>query len=183
MMRILTVTMVAVAVSDSAGHAAGLEFAGVNLAGAEFGEGSLPGIYGQHYIYPNQSEVDYFKSRGMNIVRVCFRWERLQQSLNTSLDATELSRLHGFVAPTTAKGVRVVLDPHNYARYYGNTVGSGSVPISAFSNFWWRVADIYRTNDHVLFGLMNEPHDMATETWRDAAQSAINAIRATGARF
>ena len=29
---------------------------------------------------------------------------------------------------------------------------------------------------------MNEPHDMATETWRDAAQSAINAIRATGAR-
>jgi len=181
MMRILTATMLAATLIDPAGHAAGLEFAGVNLAGAEFGEGSLPGNYGQHYIYPNQSEVDYFKSRGMNVVRLCFRWERLQQSLNTNLDATELSRLHGFVSPTTAKGVHVVLDPHNYARYYGNIVGSGSVPISAFSNFWWRVADIYRTNDHVIFGLMNEPHDMVTETWRDAAQAAINAIRAAGA--
>ena len=29
-------------------------YTGVNLAGAEFGQTSLPGTYGQHYIYPNQ---------------------------------------------------------------------------------------------------------------------------------
>jgi endoglucanase len=157
-----------------------LEYAGVSLAGAEFGESHLPGIYGTHYIYPNQNEVDYFKSRGMNMVRLCFRWERLQRSLNAPLDATELERLDRFVTATTAKGVHVLLDPHNYARYNHDLIGSDDVPISAFTNFWWQLAGLYRTNDLVVFGLMNEPHSMETEAWRDAAQAAINSIRATG---
>ncbi len=162
---------------------ADIEFAGVNLAGAEFG-GNLPGTYGRDYIYPNQQEVDYFKGRGMNIVRLCFRWERLQQSLYGPFDPNEFGasgRFHPFVSQTTAKGVYVILDPHNYARYYTNVIGSSEVPYSAFSNFWWRVADIYKTNDHVIFGLMNEPNSMPTETWRDAAQWAINGVRAAGA--
>ena len=162
--------------------AAPVFFTGVNLAGAEFGESSLPGTYNVDYIYPNQTEVDYYRSKGMNIIRLCFRWERLQQATNASLNTTELSRLNTFVSTTTAKGVFVILDPHNYARYYNtNLIGSARAPISAFSNFWWRVASIYQTNDHVIFGLVNEPHDMATETWRDAAQAAINAIRLAGA--
>jgi endoglucanase len=33
----------------------------------------------------------------------------------------------------------------------------------------------------VLFGLVNEPHGLPTETWADAAQAAVDAIRATGA--
>jgi endoglucanase len=33
----------------------------------------------------------------------------------------------------------------------------------------------------VIFGLVNEPHTMATEAWRDAAQAAIDAIRFAGA--
>jgi endoglucanase len=32
-----------------------------------------------------------------------------------------------------------------------------------------------------MFGLMNEPNSMDTNLWRDTAQGAINAIRATGA--
>jgi endoglucanase len=163
-------------------HAEPVFYAGVNLAGAEFGENSLPGTNNQNYIYPNQTEVDYYRSKGMNIIRLCFRWERLQQATNASLNATELGRLNTFVSTTTAKGMYVILDPHNYARYYNtNLIGSTRAPISAFSNFWWRIANIYRTNDHVIFGLVNEPHDMATETWRDAAQAAIDGIRITGA--
>ena len=91
--------------------AGAVQYAGVNLSGAEFGEGSLPGTYGTHYIYPNQTEVDYFKGKGMNIVRLCFRWERLQQSANAALDGNELNRLDGFVSATTTKGVYVILDP------------------------------------------------------------------------
>jgi len=34
----------------------------------------------------------------------------------------------------------------------------------------------------VVYGLMNAPHDLPTETWRDAAQAVINAIRATGSQ-
>ena len=48
---------------------AALRFTGVNLSGAEFGQ-AIPGVYGTDYTYPNQTEVDYFQSRGMNIVRL-----------------------------------------------------------------------------------------------------------------
>ena len=41
-------------------------------------------------------------------------------------------------------------------------VGS-TVPNSDFANFWGQVASIYKTNIHVIFGLMNEPNTMPTE--------------------
>ena len=58
--------------------AATIRYAGVNLFGAEFAPQHLPGTYGSDYTYPNQTEVDYFRGKGMNIFRVPFRWERLQ---------------------------------------------------------------------------------------------------------
>src|SRR5688572_819873 len=54
-------------------------YTGVNLAGAEFGDSSLPGVYNTHYTYPRSNEVDYFIGKGMNTFRLPFRWERLQQ--------------------------------------------------------------------------------------------------------
>lgn len=158
-----------------------IQYAGVNLAGADFGESSLPGTHGIHYIYPNQDEVDYFNRRGMNTIRLPFRWERLQRSLNADFDATELGRLNDFVTQATAKGMYVVLDPHNYARYHGGLIGSPAVPYAAFDDFWTRLADLYKSNDRVIFALVNEPNAMPTEQWFTAAQSSINAIRATGA--
>src|SRR5262245_14947866 len=100
-----------------AAAAAPLRFTGVNLAGAEFGS-TVPGTFGSDYIYPNQGEVDYFRGKGMNLIRLPFRWERLQQTTNANFNGPELNRLHTFVSATTAKGVYVILDPHNYARYY-----------------------------------------------------------------
>lgn len=141
----------------------------------------MPGIYETDYIYPNQSEVDYFQSKHMNTVRLPFRWERLQRSLNAAFDATELSRLDTFVSAATAKGVYVILDPHNYARYNGQLVGSSAVPNSALADFWSRLAQKYKTNNHVIIGLMNEPNTMPTEQWASAANDAIAAVRATGA--
>ncbi|MEO5804648.1 MAG: glycoside hydrolase family 5 protein, partial [Verrucomicrobiota bacterium] len=170
--------------------AATIKYTGVNLFGAEFGEQNLPGIYISDYVYPNQTEVDYFRGKGMNVIRLPFRWERLQRTNNANLDPTELGRLNSFVAATTAKGVFVILDPHNFARYYPNprsdfqgaTNGllGTTVPYADFGNFWSRIASIYKTNDHVIFNLMNEPANMLTEHWLDAANTAIAAIRATG---
>lgn len=40
-------------------------YKGVNLAGAEFGAGTLPGTYGLDYTYPTPGEVDYFTGKGM----------------------------------------------------------------------------------------------------------------------
>ncbi len=154
---------------------------GVSLSSAEFGSDYLPGTYGTHYIYPNQQEVDYFMGKGMNILRMPFRWERLQRSLNGEFDSTEFERFDAFVSQATAKGVVVLLDPHNYARYDGKLVGSAEVPNSAFADFWRRLAEIYKGNSLVMFGLMNEPHTMPTEQWVSAANAAAAAIRETGA--
>src|SRR5262245_45131596 len=100
-----------------------LWYAGVNLAGAEFGEQNLPGTYGVDYTYPTNAEVDYFRSKGMTLLRVPFRWERLQQSLGGALDATEKGRLDTFVDYATGAGMTVLLDPHNYARYRDALIG------------------------------------------------------------
>lgn len=153
----------------------------MSLSSAEFGENNLPGIYATDYIYPNQDEVDYYKAKGMNTIRLPFRWERLQRTLNQAFDSTELGRLDGFVTQATAKGMYVILDPHNYARYNGNIIGSSQVPNSAFADFWSRLANLYKGNDHVVFGLMNEPNTMPTEQWVSAANAAAAAIRAAGA--
>lgn len=158
-----------------------LQWRGVSLAGAEFGEGNLPGTYNSDYVYPSASSVDYFKGKGMNSVRLPFRWERLQPSLNQAFDTNELSRLTSFVQQVTAKGVTVMIDPHNYARYRGNLIGSYAVPNSAYADFWSRLASQFKGNNLVVFALMNEPHDMPTEQWLSGANAALAAIRATGA--
>ncbi len=155
---------------------------GANLAGADFGadpDGIVadPDLFNTSYIYPNQDEVDYFLSQEMNVARLPFRWERLQPTLNAPFDAAELARLKGFVNASTAKGMTIILDPHNYARYHGSLIGSSNVPLSAFDDFWRRLASEFANDDHVIFGLMNEPTRMTTVSWRIFANSAIAAIR------
>jgi endoglucanase len=164
-----------------------LRHTGVNLSGAEFGN-LVPGTFGIDYTYPAAAEVDYFIGKGMNTFRIPFRWERLQRSLHSELNATELSRMNTLVSHATDKGAYVVLDPHNFARYYPDAedpaqglVGS-DVPDAAFADFWSRVAQQYQDNPRVIFNLVNEPNTMPTEQWLSAANAAIAGIRAVGAQ-
>ena len=161
--------------------AAAVPLTGVNLAAADFGENELPGTYNIHYTYPTAAEVDYYVDKGVNTFRLPFRWERLQRSAGAALDATELARLDAVVDYATAQGAQVLLDPHNYARYYGDVIGSGVVSNADFADFWSRLANQYGDNPRVMFGLVNEPNSMPTEQWLSAANEAIAAIRATGA--
>jgi endoglucanase len=166
-------------------------YTGVNLSGAEFGATSLPGTFGSNYTYPTNAEVDYYVGKGMNTFRLPFRWERLQPTANAAFNAAEFNRLNAFVSYATSKGATVVLDPHNFARYYPpssniessstNIVGSAAVPNAAFADFWSRLANAYKTNSRVVFNLMNEPNTMPTEQWVSASNAAIAAIRSAGA--
>ena len=167
--------------TNSSGSTGAIKYRGVNLAGADFGEGNLPGTFGVDYTYPTNAEATYFKSKGMNVIRLPFRWERLQPTLNAALDPTELNRLQTFVNQAIAAGHTVVLDPHNYARYKNNIIGASSVTNANFADFWGRLATVYKNNPAVIFGLMNEPNTMSTETWVAAANAAIASIRAVGA--
>jgi endoglucanase len=158
-----------------------MPYRGVNLAGAEFGS-ALPGRDGVDYRFPTTGSVDYYLSRGMNTFRIGFKWERLQRSAYASFDEAYFKQLDGLVTYATAKGAKVILNPHNFARYYGTPVGSSQVPSAVFADLWKRFATLYAGNPAVLFNLVNEPNNMPTEQWVSAANSAIRAIRAAGAK-
>jgi endoglucanase len=163
-----------------------VQFKGVNLASAEFGENSLPGVYGTDYVYPEPNgNTNYFVQKGMNVFRLPFKWERLQNSAGGALNSVELTRLKNNVNYITNNmNSFVLLDPHNYARYYGKSIGSAvaGAPSSAqFADFWIKLANEFKGNAKVMFGLMNEPYSFDSEKWAQIAQQAINAIRSTGA--
>jgi endoglucanase len=50
-----------------------------------------------------------------------------------------------------------------------------------FADFWQRLALEFKSDPYVWFGLVNEPHDMPSRQWYDAANACIAAIRAAGA--
>jgi endoglucanase len=179
-------------VTVTAGTPATLAWRAVSLSGAEWGEGSqaqlMTGTYGADWYYPTTEEVAYFKGKGMNMVRIPFRWERMQPTLGGALDQVELGRLKSLVSSATASGMTVLIDVHNYARYgydvwnsKTNLIGSTAVPVSAFVDLWSRLATEFKGNPKVMFGLMNEPHDMDIHVWVNAANLAITAIRNAGA--
>jgi endoglucanase len=161
-----------------------LYFTGVNLAGGEFGD-RKPGIvptYGTQYIFPSESELDYFAGKGANIIRFPFRWVDLQPVLNQPLDTVVLNRIKDVVKAANAHGQIVLLDPHDSARFYGKVVGSPEVPNAAFADFWGRLASQFPKNSRVWLGLANEPHDMPGAQWLSAANAAIASIRKVGAK-
>jgi endoglucanase len=121
----------------------------------------------------------------MNVFRLPFRWERLQQTLMGELDAEELGSIEEFVEHATNAGADVILDPHNYARYGEHVIGSAEVSNEAFADFWRRLATKFANNDAVIFGLVNEPSELGpngTENWLVSANLAIAAIREAGAQ-
>ena len=155
---------------------------GVNLAGAEFGV-NMPGLFNRDYTYPTIAELDYFKSKGLNLVRLPFKWERIQPSLRGPLDDLELGRMKNFVNAAEARGVKIILDMHNYGRRKINgtehIIGSPDLSIGDVADVWARLAAEFKSKTNIwAYGLMNEPHGMLTSTpWFDIAQALITKIR------
>ncbi len=154
---------------------------GINLSGGELNPESNPAVYGADYIYPPIHELDYYASKRFAVVRLPFRWERLQPSLFGKLDDGELSRIKSFVAAAGARKMQVILSPHNGGRYllHGKEtlIGTGGVPISAFADFSYRLAKAFIGNNAIYaLSLMNEPHD-SNGMWKQTAQAGLDAIR------
>lgn len=179
----------------------GLFYQGNNFSGAERGFGAaieetwgpaIPGVEGETYSWPTPTVSTL--PPGMNIARLPFQWERLQPVLSQEFDAAYLAKLRSTASAWRDLGANVLLDVHNYAYYKvngrgtdtpGQHVGSAEVPIAAFADFWRRLALEFgstSTSAPFIFGLMNEPHDIEVATWVEAAQAAVDAIRATGAK-
>ncbi|WP_202981255.1 glycoside hydrolase family 5 protein [Labrenzia sp. CE80] len=158
----------------------GLCFRGVNISGAEYGDAS--GVYGTNYIYPSEKTVRYFADKGMNIVRLPFKWERLQPVLREKLDQEELTKLRGAVELIRANGMKIILDPHNFGYYDGKRLMTEGLTSVSFADFWVRLALEFANDEDIIFGLMNEPYDIPAPDWLVAANRAIAGIRAAGAK-
>ncbi len=148
---------------------------GVNLSGAEFG--TVPGVYGTHYAYPGAASFDYFKAHGITVVRLPFKWERMQPKLMGPLDGAELKRLDETVAIARERGMKLMLDLHNFGDYEKKSLGTPDLPNEAFADVWKKLAEHF-ANEGAVFAycIMNEPVG-AKERWPAAAQAAIDAIR------
>jgi endoglucanase len=165
----------------SIGTEKSVSLTGVNIAGADFGDHNLPGVFGRDYTYPKSSSIDYFAAKRANIIRLPVLWERLQHRLGESLDEKEVQRIDEVVGYATSKRIKIIIDIHNYAAYYGSVIGTRKVPPTAFGDLWRLIASRYKDNDFVVFGLMNEPTKLSTEIWLEAANDAIAKIRQVGA--
>jgi len=156
---------------------------GVNLSCGEFGGGS-GGTLNLSYTYPSTAELDYFKSKGLTLIRMPFAWDRVQHELNGPLDTqSDLQAIKDFVKSAQDRGINVMLDMHNYARRKVNgtdyLIGQTSnVTIAHFVDFWTKMAFEFKDYTNIWgYDLMNEPHDMGTVSWFDIVQATVTGIR------
>lgn len=78
-------------------------------------------------------------------------------------------------------GAYCMIDMHNFARYNGGIIGQGGVDDDVFVNLWVQIAKYYEKNDKIIFGLMNEPHDLDVNIWAQTCQKVVTGIRKAGA--
>ncbi|MDD3277007.1 MAG: cellulase family glycosylhydrolase, partial [Kiritimatiellales bacterium] len=123
---------------DSSGPDGFVQMFGVNLAGAEFG--------GYAFWPTEAAQWAYYHSKGLNLMRIPFKWERIQPTLYGTVDT---SNLDAVVAQATAHGMKVILDMHNYDRYNGVLIGTTEVPNTAFQDVWRKLAAHYAGNSAI----------------------------------
>ncbi len=161
------------------------EYFGVNMSGGEFG-GVYPGKIGTHYGYPTARDLDYFKDKGLKLIRFPFRWERIQLELNGPLNTVDLNLMKTFVAAAEEREMPLILDMHNFGRrsFDGGAtdvvIGEGpQLTGEHLAEVWGRLAEEFKDYKNIRgYDIMNEPHGMSkTEPWFTIAQKVIYAIR------
>lgn len=181
MKKILSVLVFVLAFVFAEAKAQQIPF-GMNIAGGDFG-GVFPGVDGLDYGYPNHADLDYWHAKGLQLIRVPFRWERLQHEPFGELHEADFKQVRDVVEYANSLGMIVLLDMHNYCRRYDGGkeifIGSKELPYSAYGDFWKRFATEMRDYRNLFgYGLMNEPHDLPSGIkWFDMAQVAIDSIR------
>ncbi|KAJ3033423.1 hypothetical protein HDV00_006357 [Rhizophlyctis rosea] len=183
------VSRIASALAFAGFASAGLLYGGVNEASLEFGLGTdgppatgYPGVYDKQYTAPDHSTIPYWSAQGLNAFRTCFAWERAQATAGGPLNETYVGYLDSWINDSTSEengAINVILDVHNYARFWGKRIGVEE-SIGTLVDFWVKMGLRYKDNEHVIFDIMNEPHDMPIDAWWTAAQATVDAIRSTG---
>ncbi|KAI0689890.1 endoglucanase [Cytidiella melzeri] len=154
---------------------------GVNTAGYDFSvatDGSFTGPFS----VPPASQYTHFTAEGANLYRI--PWQEMTPTLGGSINSTFFSQYDTTVQQALNSGpnVHVIVDVHNYARWNGQIIAQGGPTNAQFASLWTQLAAKYGSQSRIIFGIMNEPHDIPdVATWVDTVQQTVNAIRQAGA--
>lgn len=110
-------------------------------------------------------------------------WQYItNNNVQGNFDDTNFNKFDALMQACIETGAYCMIDLHNFARYDKAIIGSGGPQDAGFVNLWTNLAKYYGDNDRIVFGLMNEPHDLPVlKNWVDMCQKAVTAIRNTGA--
>lgn len=109
-------------------------------------------------------------------------WQYLTNNqVGGALDSTNSGKYDQLMQACLATGAFCAIDIHNFARFNGRIIGQGGPTDAQFAALWTSLATRYASSTKVVFGLMNEPHDLDVPTWANSVQAAVTAIRNAGA--
>ncbi|KAK7990141.1 hypothetical protein PG989_010456 [Apiospora arundinis] len=163
-----------------------VKYAGVNIAGFDFGmvtsgTQDLNAIADQSSSGVQQMR-HFVNDDKFNIFRLPVGWQYLTNGSPTgNLNANNLARYDAFVQGCLSLGTYCIIDIHNYARFNGAVIGQGGPADDQFVALWTALANKYKNQGKIVFGVMNEPHDLTIGTWAQTVQKVVTAIRNTGA--
>ena len=153
------------------------------------------GRYNECYRYDGQETFDYLAERGLDLVKIEFRWEILQRRLGGTLHAKSIERLLAVANRARSAGLKVILSMHNFGAYWlwdgekgvRRPIGTARVTFADFANVWKRLSLRFKDVPDVHYAIMSEPVGLKPrgelsprEVWEKASQRAVDAIRATG---
>jgi aryl-phospho-beta-D-glucosidase BglC (GH1 family) len=152
-------------------RASKVQYAGVNIAGFDFGcttDGScsLTGTSKPYDIVSGANAIGqmthFIKDDTLNTFRLPVGWQFLVNGqLGGTLNANNLGQYDKLVQGCLNSGASLcILDIHNYARWNGKIVGQGGPPNAQLADVWKQLATKYGSNSKIVFGVMNEPHDI-----------------------
>ncbi|KAF5350969.1 hypothetical protein D9756_008340 [Leucocoprinus leucothites] len=169
-----------------------LKFAGVNIAGFDFGcnsDGSCTASAAwppltKYYGADGLGQMQHFvKDDGFNIFRLPVGWQFLTNNvLGGPVVNANLAEYDDLVQACLSTGAWCIIDIHNYARWDRGIIGQGGPTDEEFAETWTTIAAKYKDESKIIFGIMNEPHDVPDiERWAQSVQAAVTAIRNAGA--
>ena len=173
-----------------------VRFAGVNIAGFDFGCGT-DGTCNTAKVYPPVTNIPpyynnpdgagqmqhFYRDDNLNIFRLPVGWQYLvNNNLGGTLDSINLGYYDQLVQSCLSTGAYCIIDIHNYARWNGAIIGQGGPTDDQFVSVWTQLAQKYASQSKIWFGIMNEPHDVPSiTTWAATVQKVVTAIRQAGA--
>lgn len=159
------------------------KYAGVNLAGFDFTAATDGSFNPTEQLTPPINQIAHFVNDAkMNIFRIPVPWQFLVSSPGGTLISNNFARYDTVMQACLSSGAACILDIHNYARWNGAIVGQGGPTNDQLANLWSQLATKYASKSQVIFGVMNEPHDIPSiTTWAGTVQACVTAIRRAGA--